>query len=95
MTKTTTKTMTKTKTRTDLLGVGSVGSEAPGLFHLLLAHWVPAVVVPVMMLTLPKKFKPPAVVVPPHDLRVVQRLDDDLILPRLAEGTGPGKGGYD
>ena len=64
----------KTKTRTDLLGVGSVGGEAPGLLHLLLAHWVPAVVVP------------------PHDLRVVQRLDDDLILPRLAESTGPGKG---
>ena len=35
----------KTKTRTDLLWVGSVGSEAPGLLHLLLAHWVPAVVV--------------------------------------------------
>merc|ERR1719273_1600221 len=48
----------------------------------------PAVVVPVMMLS--KKFKPPAVVVPSHDLRVVQRLDDDLILPRLADGTGPG-----
>ena len=43
--KTMTMTMTKTKTRTDLLGVGAVGSEAPGLLHLLLAHWVPAVVV--------------------------------------------------
>ena len=68
---------TKTKTRTDLLWVGSVGGEAPGLLHLLLAHGVPAVVVP------------------PHDLRVVQRLDDDLILPRLAEGTRPGRGGDD
>ena len=68
------KTKTKTKTRTDLLRVGSVGGEAPGLLHLLLAHRVPAVVVP------------------PHDLRVVQRLDDDLILPRLAEGTRPGGG---
>ena len=38
MTKTTTKTMTKTKTRTDLLGVGAVVGEAPGFFHLLLAH---------------------------------------------------------
>ena len=65
----------KIKTRTDLLWVGSVGGEAPGLLHLLFAHGVPAVVVP------------------PHDLRVVQRLDDDLILPRLAESTRPGEGG--
>ena len=74
-TRTKTKTKTRTKTRTDLLRVGSVGGEAPGLLHLLLARWVPAVVVP------------------PHDLRVVQRLDDDLILPRLAESTRPGEGG--
>ena len=32
----------------------------------------------------------PAVVVPPHDLRVLQRLHNDLLLPGLTEGSGPG-----
>ena len=32
----------------------------------------------------------PAVVVPPHNLRVLQGLHDDLLLPGLAKGAGPG-----
>ena len=32
----------------------------------------------------------PAVVVPPHDLRVLEGFHDDLLLPRLTEGSRPG-----